>query len=120
MPRKRNEVGGEPADHEESLVPVIEEEERRLAALLDEARANAEEMVRTAESAAQGRAEEMRSRIPKMKEEKRRQAVVLFEKEADELRKETSGAAGRLREAIEAGTRDAVSAIESIVWPARG
>lgn len=102
---------------EESLVPMIEEEEHRLAALLEEARAQAERIVEYAGREANQRIASVEERLPGLKEERNTRARAAIEKEADELRKEASAALDALRADAEANREAAVRAVVEAVWP---
>lgn len=114
---KGSEAKGQDA-HEESLVPLIEEEEHRLAALIEEARRQAGKVVERAELAGVRRVQTLRDSLPKTKEEKKTRAWAAVEKEADELRREASAALGALRAAAEKNRPQAVEAVVAAVWPA--
>lgn len=102
---------------EESLVPMIEEEERRLEKMLEEARSEAERLVEAADREAERAEAELAERIPALQEEKRKAAAARFEEEAERLRSDSSDAVASLRRTMEAGGEAAVRRVVASVWP---
>lgn len=102
---------------DESLVPVIEQEERRLAEMLESARVESDDRVRAAEREAERRIGEVRKQIPAMKEERRKEAMAQFKQEAQRLRLSCSLATEELKAASRTGMKSAVVRIVDAVWP---
>jgi len=117
MGRKANALRKESAQQDESLVPFIEEEERRLETRLEEARMRTTDSVAAAEEAAKQKAEACRQRVPALQEEKRREALAEIEKEANRLEKELSERTKALRERVDSRIQDGAEVVVDLVWP---
>lgn len=114
MNANEKEVAAQPrgeSPNGQSLVPLIEVEEERLARELERAREEAQDIVARAERRAAARLEETRRSLPLVIEAKRQSAREAFEKEADALRSEASDALARLKATVARGREAAISHI---------
>ncbi len=101
----------------ESLVPAVEQEEGRIRAYLDEARAEARRIVEDAEAAAREKIRRALEDLPRLMEEKRGRILETHRAEAEDLRGRLDAETKRILEAAEKNREGAVSLIVSLVWP---
>lgn len=119
MGKKSRALRTESAQKDESLVPFIEEEERRLETRLEEARTRTAASVAEAEEAAREKTEACRRRVPELQEERRRAGLSEIEQEAKELEKELSERTRLLRERVDGRIEDGAEVVVDLVWPGR-
>jgi vacuolar-type H+-ATPase subunit H len=105
------------SDEEQSLIPSIQEKEKALRQMLEQARSAADTAVGGAEREAARRLEETREQIPGRMERRFQEAAARFEAEAAERQKAAEEENKRLADAAAGHLEAAVSAIVAAVWP---
>lgn len=98
-------------------MPAVEQEEGRIRAYLDEARAEARRIVEDAEAAAQEKIRRALEDLPRLMEKRRVEVLDTHRAEAEDLRGRLEAETKRILEAAETNREEAVSLIVSLVWP---